>query len=57
MLWSKLVRNGQGGIEVLTAKAVKEDVQVRWAVDLANSYAVLLLGVLGAGQACGGLTR
>ncbi|MGW9419771.1 IS110 family transposase, partial [Cellulosimicrobium funkei] len=47
VVWSKQVRNDQAAIETLIAKATDGE-QVRWAVDLTNSYAALLLAVLGA---------
>ncbi|WP_026116252.1 IS110 family RNA-guided transposase [Nocardiopsis valliformis] len=48
VLWSKQVRNDQATIETLINKATASGAQVLWAVDLTNSYAALLLGVLGA---------
>ncbi len=48
VVWSKQVRNDQTAIETLIDKATAGGGQVHWAVDLTNSYAALLLAVLGA---------
>ncbi|WP_026338267.1 IS110 family transposase [Nocardiopsis sp. CNS-639] len=50
VVWSKQVRNDQAAIETLIDKATATatGAQVHWAVDLTNSYAALLLAVLGA---------
>lgn len=48
VVWSKQVRNDQAAIETLIDKATAGGAQARWAVDLTNSYAALLLAVLGA---------